>query len=55
VRAGVPREAVATLEGARARLGLADLGWDDSVSTTASLNGLPAIYDEIAADLAAAP
>ena len=55
VRAGVPREAVATLEGARAQLGLADLGWDNSVSTTASLNSLPAIYDEIAASLQVAP
>jgi len=55
VRAGVPREAVATLEGARERLGLADLGWDNSVSTTASLGGLPGIYDEIAAELAVTP
>jgi cyclase len=52
VRAGVPRDAIATLEGARSQLRLADLGWDDSVSTTASLGNLPNIYDEIAAALA---
>ena len=53
VRAGTPREAIATLEGARRELGLADLGWANSVSTTAALTNLPNIYDEIAAALPA--
>jgi hypothetical protein len=49
VRRGVPKSAIATLEQARAQLKLADLGWDNTVSTTAWLRNAGAHYDEIAA------
>ena len=49
VRRGVPKEQLATLEQARAQLKLADLGWDNSVSTTAWLPNVGRYYDEIAA------
>ena len=52
VREGASRDALMTLDGARARLGLADLGWDDSVSTTTAVRNLGAVYDEIAEDVA---
>jgi glyoxylase-like metal-dependent hydrolase (beta-lactamase superfamily II) len=48
VKKGVAKDQVTTLAGARAQLRLADLGWDNSVSTTASLNSFPQYYDEIA-------
>jgi glyoxylase-like metal-dependent hydrolase (beta-lactamase superfamily II) len=49
IRQGVPKDQLATLEQIRARLRLADLGWDNSVSTTASINGFSRYYDELAA------
>jgi glyoxylase-like metal-dependent hydrolase (beta-lactamase superfamily II) len=49
IKKGVPKEAVTTLAGARAQLRLADLGWDNSVSTTASLNSFSQYFDELAA------
>ena len=51
VRQGVSRDGLSTLDGARDALGLEDLGWDDSVSTTASLRNLGNVYDEIAASM----
>ncbi|MBM3818004.1 MAG: MBL fold metallo-hydrolase [Acidimicrobiia bacterium] len=47
-RRGVPKTAIATLEQARAQLKLADLGWDNTVSTTAWLRNIGAHYDELA-------
>jgi cyclase len=44
-----PREQLLTLAGARSALGLADLGWDNSVSTTAFMTGIGQYYDEMAA------
>jgi glyoxylase-like metal-dependent hydrolase (beta-lactamase superfamily II) len=38
-----------TLGSARQRLGLRELGWDNSVSTTTWFGGLEQYYDEIAA------
>jgi cyclase len=49
IKKGVTKDQVTTLAGARAQLRLADLGWDNSVSTTASLNSFSQYYDEIAA------
>jgi cyclase len=49
VRSGVPKDQVRTLEQVRTRLRLADLGWDNSVSTTASINSFGQYYDEMAA------
>jgi len=49
VRRNVPKEQLATLEQARTQLKLADLGWDNSVSTTAWLPSIGRYYDEIAA------
>jgi len=51
VRAGTPPDRLSTLDGARELLGLSDLGWDDSVSTTASVPNLPRFYEEIAASM----
>jgi glyoxylase-like metal-dependent hydrolase (beta-lactamase superfamily II) len=48
-RRKVPRSDIATLAGARAQLKLADLGWDNSVSTTAWLRSAGLHYDEMAA------
>lgn len=48
IRKGVPKDQVRTLEQIRAQLRLADLGWDNSVSTTASINSFGAYYDELA-------
>ena len=48
-RRNVPKSQLATLEQARAQLGLADLGWDNSVSTTAWLRNAGLHYDEMAA------
>jgi cyclase len=50
VRKGVSKDALKTLDQIRAQLGLADLGWDNSVSTTAWANSVGAYYDELAAD-----
>lgn len=44
-----PREQLLTLAGARSALGLADLGWDNSVSTTAFMTSIGQYYDEMAA------
>ncbi|MGB7219750.1 MAG: MBL fold metallo-hydrolase [Vicinamibacterales bacterium] len=49
VRRNVPKDQVATLEQARTQLKLADLGWDNSVSTTAWLGSIGRYYDEMAA------
>jgi hypothetical protein len=49
IRSGVKKEQLATLDQARARLKLADLGWDNSVSTTTWFGGMPSYYDEVAA------
>jgi glyoxylase-like metal-dependent hydrolase (beta-lactamase superfamily II) len=49
IKKGVTKDQVTTLAGARAQLRLADLGWDNSVSTTASLNSFSQYYDELAA------
>jgi glyoxylase-like metal-dependent hydrolase (beta-lactamase superfamily II) len=49
IRDGVPKNQLATLAQVRSALRLADLGWDNSVSTTASLNTFSRYYDEIAA------
>jgi len=46
---GIAREAFSTLDGARQQLGLADLGWDNSVSTTAWFGSVGRYYDEMAA------
>jgi glyoxylase-like metal-dependent hydrolase (beta-lactamase superfamily II) len=49
VSSGVPKDQVRTLEQIRTRLRLADLGWENSVSTTASINSFAQYYDEMAA------
>lgn len=46
---GVRKEQLQTLEQVRASLRLADLGWDNSVSTTAFMTSIGAYYDEMAA------
>lgn len=49
IRKGVPKDQLRTLEQVRTQLRLADLGWEDSVSTTASLGSFSQYYDELAA------
>jgi glyoxylase-like metal-dependent hydrolase (beta-lactamase superfamily II) len=49
IKSGVPKDQMKTLDQARARLKLADLGWDNSVSTTTWFSSFPSYYDEIAA------
>ena len=49
IKKGVPKDQLKTLEQVRAELRLADLGWDNSVSTTASFGSFRSYYDEIAA------
>ena len=49
VRRGVTKSDLKTLDQARAQLKLADLGWDNSVSTTAWFGSIERYYDEIAA------
>jgi glyoxylase-like metal-dependent hydrolase (beta-lactamase superfamily II) len=49
IQKGVPKDQLKTLAQARAQLRLADLGWDNSVSTTASFGSFSQYYDEIAA------
>jgi cyclase len=46
---GFPREQLLSLDQARIQLGLADLGWENSVSTTAFMNGIGQYYDEMKA------
>ena len=49
IRSGVTKDQMKTLDQARARLKLSDLGWDNSVSTTTWFASFPSYYDEIAA------
>lgn len=49
IRQGVSRDAFSTLEGARQQLRLSELGWDNSVSTTAWFGSVGRYYDEMAA------
>jgi len=49
IRKGVKKDDLRTLDQARAQLRLADLGWDNSVSTTTWFTSFPSYYDEIAA------
>ena len=49
IKKGVPKDQLKTLAQVRAQLRLAELGWDNSVSTTASLGSFSQYYDEIAA------
>lgn len=49
IRRGVKKDAFGTLDGTRRELGLADLGWDNTVSTTAWYSSIGRYYDEIAA------
>ncbi len=49
IRRGVTKEAFGTLERTRAELKLSELGWDNTVSTTAWYGGISNYYDEIAA------
>ena len=49
IRGGVTKDDLKTLDQARATLRLADLGWDNSVSTTTWFSSFAAYYDEIAA------
>jgi len=48
IRRGVTKDQLKTLDQARAQLKLAELGWDNSVSTTTWFGGFPAYYDELA-------
>jgi cyclase len=49
VRKGVSKDQLKTLDQIRSQLRLVDLGWDNSVSTTASINSFGQYYDEMAA------
>jgi glyoxylase-like metal-dependent hydrolase (beta-lactamase superfamily II) len=49
IRKGATKDDFKTLDQARARLGLEDLGWANSVSTTTWFGNMAAYYDEIAA------
>ena len=51
IRKGVTKEQMKTLDQARTQLRLADLGWDNSVSTTTWFGNFSSYYDEIAASL----
>jgi cyclase len=48
-KSGVPKDQLDTLDEVRARLRLADLGWENSVSTATFMNGVSRYYDEMAA------
>jgi cyclase len=48
VRQGVNKDDLQTLDQARSRLKLADLGWENSVSTTTWFGNIGRYYDEIA-------
>jgi glyoxylase-like metal-dependent hydrolase (beta-lactamase superfamily II) len=50
IRKGVTKDQLKTLDQARAQLHLADLGWDNSVSTTTWFASFPSYYDEIASE-----
>jgi glyoxylase-like metal-dependent hydrolase (beta-lactamase superfamily II) len=50
IRKGVTKDQLKTLDQARAQLHLADLGWDNSVSTTTWFASFPSYYDELAAN-----
>jgi glyoxylase-like metal-dependent hydrolase (beta-lactamase superfamily II) len=49
IRSGVTKGQLATLDQARSQLKLAELGWDDSVSTTTWFGEMARYYDELAA------
>ena len=49
IQRGVTKDQLKTLDQVRAQLRLADLGWANSVSTTAWFSSFPSYYDEIAA------
>jgi len=49
IRRGAAKETFATLDGTRTQLRLAELGWDNTVSTTAWYSSIAQYYDEIAA------
>lgn len=49
IRRGVSRSDFSSLARTRTELGLAELGWDNTVSTTAWHNGIARYYDEMAA------
>jgi len=49
IRRGVTKDQMKTLDQARTQLRLAELGWDNSVSTTTWFSSFAAYYDEIAA------
>jgi cyclase len=49
IRSGVTKDDLKTLDQARAKLRLSDLGWDNSVSTTTWFGSFARYYDEIAA------
>lgn len=49
IRRGVSKQAFGTLDRTRAELKLAELGWDNTVSTTAWYGSIASYYDEIAA------
>jgi len=51
IREGMRKDDLKTLDQARARLKLAELGWDNSVSTTTWFSGIAGYYDELAASL----
>jgi cyclase len=48
IRKGVTKDQLKTLDQARAQLQLADLGWDNSVSTTTWFGSFSSYYDELA-------
>ena len=48
IKKGVTKDQMKTLDQARAQLKLADLGWDNSVSTTTWFGGFSQYYDELA-------
>jgi hypothetical protein len=49
IRKGVKKDDLRTLDQARAQLRLADLGWDNSVSTTTWFGSFSRYYEELAA------
>jgi glyoxylase-like metal-dependent hydrolase (beta-lactamase superfamily II) len=48
-KSGFPKDQLTTLDQVRMQLRLADLGWENSVSTTAFMGGVSRYYDEMAA------
>ena len=55
IRKGVKKDDLKTLDQARAQLRLADLGWENSVSTTTWFGGIARHYDELAGAGKSAP